>query len=236
MQHLTKGACDSCADNVEILLLDCLCLCECPLRLFLSPDFAELFNRPDHGLSNEELLDRLVRLINCGLIFVVDAKRCGAPNTSGLRQWLDNALSGGEDCFVGLTQRGGAVWEKAVNPDWQQFHVFRDGEEEGCVVLEAGTEEYLSRLFTMYEEYCPPIKAPGDPIHLRPWQATYWKTLPVGFRLTYQGIELTPDEITQELKTRLTVVRSGWRRQWGSSLAEGLLEPDEWIARATRAG
>jgi hypothetical protein len=81
----------------------------------------------------------------------------------------------------GLTALGGAAWEERAQPDWSRF--IDDSSDGDFRCVEGADLERLRRCIEWRE---PDYELVGEPVfeRLRPFQATYWKALPEGFRAT----------------------------------------------------
>ncbi len=90
-------------------------------------------------------------------------------------------------CYY-LTPQGGAKWEVVANPNWDIFFGGRIGGLEGY--RESSNRELLEKIHSLAEHILPEIPVPGSEKWeiLEPWQATYWKTLPKGWRVTCQYV------------------------------------------------
>jgi hypothetical protein len=124
-----------------------------------------------------------------------------------------------------LTPTGGAEWERAARPDWGRY-VERSEErhDDGAPV----EHEILSPSAARAEAYLDFVR--GDrlwygPVSnesiardvIRPWEATYWKTLPEGHRIRFRtgpGPERmpTPDEMLRRVR---------WDDRWHDDPWEG---------------
>ncbi len=114
------------------------------------------------------------------------------------------------DCYLSalyyLTPEGGEHWEAIARPDWNKLLIddlnticFPQSDKEPGIF--ATKRENIEQLLA-YGEYLleddrQPI--PGTEVWevLEPWQVTYWKTLPRGYRLRYQY-----EEFDYQLQTK----------------------------------
>lgn len=167
----------------------------------------ELLTRPHHHLSRPELLIVLERLFARGDLFLEYVDRHGqserrqAPSRSEIEAALYSAQEEGigppERLFYGVTAQGGALWERHSHPQWDLF--FEEGygidpyEGEMAASTPGLIEERLG-----HAPYDTMIKA-IVPESLRwsvlqPWQATYWKQLPLGYRVEFTYLPLSEGE------------------------------------------
>jgi hypothetical protein len=92
---------------------------------------------------------------------------------------------------VGLTPAGGQTWEQECHADWSRYlncQGCRAVEEDGRIFFpffhfEGST---LSRVaeYARQDPLQENIRIRMKIRELRPWKATYWKTLPSGYRIT----------------------------------------------------
>lgn len=90
--------------------------------------------------------------------------------------------------YYGLSERGGGRWEAHAVPDWDRYleASFRFNPEEGTTV--SGTRDLMEQWLSAQRDLNQ-WKPIADSIRwdvLRPWQATYWKSVPVGHRVHFQ--------------------------------------------------
>jgi len=106
-----------------------------------------------------------------------------------------------------------------------------DNNDEDFVILQAGSKNFLLEMMAHYLKnptWSPDngLKiqpwSPNDKLiiqTLTPWQATYWKTLPIGYQIWFKNVEKYSLFQNRE--------RSFWRYEWGKNLEEGLMSPEE---------
>lgn len=96
----------------------------------------------------------------------------------------------------GYVMKRGHYWESVSRPRWDEYFsetVLIDApyEERYCIGrYEAGNAEIIERVLSEHQRRRPmlnfklePIQFATDLIALEPWQATYWRTYPLGYRL-----------------------------------------------------
>ena len=186
-------------DKDEYWLLDSVVESWCPLRWLAAKNVGEVLNKRDHGLSRDELITLLNRLFQRGDLLArrmgkgVEKQRFTPTQTD-----IQEALSGRLDCSYGLTLQGGARWEDVSKPQWERYltdWVYADP-REGEIV---GSDVRMVKK-------CVSLSVPGVSVvpgskHwdvLKPWQATYWKVLPLGHRVRYSYYD--PQERPPESK------------------------------------
>jgi hypothetical protein len=189
---------------------------DCPPRALIAQ-----WNKQPHGLSKEQLIATLHRLFQAGDISAwVDECRIldGKPEERFLRDNYTPSLEEIERAFrwdepenhqyvpryaYSLTAQGGQRWEEIARPDWSRFHeldYIGEDAPTGLIVTAgslARAEEVLQSDFPRYQLR----RIAGiDRLHeLRPWHATYWKTLPDGYRLQW-ACERDPNEPAYDIE------------------------------------
>ena len=142
----------------EYFILDALSLLPTPPEHFLHKDWEILFNTPPElpPLSRTERRQAL----------------------AGLQQ---RGLLARENGFYRLTAQGGRLWEGLFAADWQRFHdCWFTILDEHRQLLEfcCSSKHTLAQFLSAHPEL-----ATSQPETLSCWPATYWKTLPAGFRI-----------------------------------------------------
>ena len=93
------------------------------------------------------------------------------------------------DAYYYLTEKGSAKWEAMVNPDWNRYF-FHDANQESGEILSSDRdliEEILSKDSLLHNWAL--VEGTEEWEILEPWEATYWKTLPRGYRVRYQTFD-----------------------------------------------
>lgn len=154
----------------------------------------EAINKQGHGMSRPVLVDTLNRLFADGLI------EASTRDDDELRftldeQQIETALDERQtpdqrETYYGLTAKGGAYWEAFAAPNWMKFidagYGMDEQEETFGEIICADRdllERYVQGLHYADVIIDPTTLAWGE---LRPWQATYWKQLPVGYKAMFQ--------------------------------------------------
>jgi len=175
------------------------------VRSLASDDVALGFNKPSHGLSRPALARTILSLTSKGLIAFTDGLgEKVEPDELGIRKQLNNEVSQpGEAIIYFLTAEGGRQWESFAAPDWnsylaQSFSSVHEAEGEALLIhadrsrLQRFLNE-VNRADHWYEVMPGTIQWEV----LSPWQATYWKQLPVGHqaKFRYRRKELQRDSM-----------------------------------------
>ena len=184
-----------------------------------------MFNKTGHGLRQAELLETLVGLVNDGLIVAsADGERIWAPQRDEIAQalvtWIEYSKYRDRVCYR-LTAKGAAVWEAFAAPDWELFLDESRWSDAG----EMHTVHAVSkpRLQSYLEDRAALLSRTGIEIsnlqieELTPFEATYWKTLPQGFKATYHLPEPPDDAPSRDTvewlaDCQLMTIRDEWYR------------------------
>jgi len=156
------------------------------------------FNHPSHHMTRDELLRTLSSLFIRGeLVGKQEALGEHVPTAEQVDKALvppvrrpngGVAWGRGTDaplCY-GLSQAGAARWERMAEPDWERYFEDMWPEENTCEVV-AGSQHRLDEVLRSTRELWD-IEPVGNGIEqdvLTPWEATYWKTLPAGYRARF---------------------------------------------------
>lgn len=176
-------------DKNEYWILDSVVESWDSLKCLVSEDIEGAFNKRSHGLNRDELVDVLDRLFQRGCLL---AKRMEKSISKGFfiptRKEIEEAFDGRLNCFYGLTSQGGARWEEVSRPQWERYisdSVYAEP-QEGEII---GSDRDLVEQYDLLSRVDSEISIVPGSKHwdvLRPWQATYWKELPVGHRLRFK--------------------------------------------------
>lgn len=183
----------------EYWILEAVVTFQFSLSLLVNEEIEMHLNKESHGLDRKPLVEILERLFAAGLIEA--HKESDLDNTYSLNSdQIDIALNVNSKIenynngvYYGLTAKGGRVWEIFAKPDWNNFidessTTSDDYDETGiweseiiCAVREK-VEDYFNTPDTEEEIILETVI--WDEI--KPWQATYWKQLPIGYRVHYK--------------------------------------------------
>jgi len=161
-----------------------------------------VLNKRGHGLDRRQLADTLLRMLGRGWIelsrITQERRPPDSPDHSEMIQMLDERGLFCDGVYYGLTAKGGAVWEAFARPEWDRYvgHTleFADPDGDNTEVHEiVATDRKRLRRYMEAVAYEMPIEAGSeDYTDILPWQATYWKSLPVGVRCTFRVSKLDP--------------------------------------------
>lgn len=176
-------------DKDEYWLLDSVVEARDSLKCLVSEDIEVAFNKQGHGLNRDELISVLDRLFQRGDLFAERKEKSVSkgffiPTTAEIEEAFDGRLL----CFYGLTSQGGARWEEVSQPHWERYivnYIYAEP-QEGAII---GSDRDLVEQYDSLSQHDSDVLIVPGSKHwdvLRPWQATYWKELPVGHRLRFK--------------------------------------------------
>jgi hypothetical protein len=194
---MTQSPENETVDALDLWLLEVVMELPTPLHLLVEPNPHIALNmQDDPRFSREELCERLSLLAERGFVRIHELP-------DGLEElFAPEQISRAIDArrprsFFGyaLTPEGGAIWERHAHPDWSRY--VNAGEEPtppgtpDAWVIEAASLEAAEEELRFHEA----LGDENQPVHeskrgeeLTPWQVTYWKTLPRGYRLRYTTV------------------------------------------------
>ncbi|MEM6989434.1 MAG: hypothetical protein AAF721_03020 [Myxococcota bacterium] len=155
-----------------------------PIGKLSAPDLPEQINRAGHGLVRAQIISTLAALAADGLIFLRGPDGPVArPDESQLAAAVDEDASvrrSQRRSYFGLTSRGGVAWESIAEPAWPRYVDASWGTDPNEAIV---TGADLACLRPWVAANIRAISGFGAWEVVRPWPATYWKTLPLGRRL-----------------------------------------------------
>lgn len=154
------------------------------------------------GLSHVEVASAANRLFQSGdiiaRVFANEQDHQGTPNIiltmSDIQANLDDKLIASYE----LTPQGGARWEILANADWNRYFTYSYSESSEISEDEVfeyelmGTSQQLIEYILSVRDFIiSDFPIPDTEVWeiLEPWEPTYWKTLPLGYKVTYQAKE-----------------------------------------------
>jgi hypothetical protein len=159
-----------------------------PLFWLVEDNVDEVFNKRHHGLERDELVSVLAELFERGDLLAQRVekfieKEIFTPTRAEIEAALDRQFR----CLYGLSSQGGARWEEVSSPQWERYISAGDYYEprEGEVI---GSDGQLVEKYHSLSDYISDRSVIAGSRHwdvLEPWQATYWKELPLGHRLRF---------------------------------------------------
>jgi len=169
----------------------------CPVCFLDTPDPELLFNKAGHGLSRPRLIEVLLKLSTKD--WIVGCRRAVSDDWHRMdREEIAKAVDErgpkhDPQCLCyRLSIEGAETWEAFAAPDWDRYlNVLLGSSLEWTGANERRIRKYFALASNpdVMGINVRPASIEWD--ELRPWSATYWKVLPVGFRVRceYQTIE-----------------------------------------------
>ena len=164
----------------EFFLLDAVSKHTLHLSIFDSYHLGEALNRHVPYFTRRDLIETLGALFQQGDLWARVGKAKAFVPT---RDEIEAALADGLQMVYGLTAQGGARWESLCRFDWSRFVSWSSTSHSSELI--APTRELAEFLFHARQRD-PVIRPPVRWDIIRPWEATYWKTLPAGHRVRYR--------------------------------------------------
>lgn len=194
-------------DKSEYWFLDAAIRLKIPFHWLSANNVDELLNRPPHNLSMSEILVVLERMFERGDLFIEYTNRdqqsyqTPAPSRSEIEAALYLKQNKGTDQLervsYGITDQGGARWETLSRPQWDHFFDEGYGMNPYLGEVSASTRGLIEERLALIPHE-PWIKAiVPESVRwsvLQPWEATYWKQLPVGYRIEFAYLPLMEAE------------------------------------------
>lgn len=123
-----------------------------------------------------------------------------------------------DELFYFLTPKGGELWEAIFQPKWNQY-LRRSGDGItrliDCADPDVGKKLISLEYLLSFDRENVHCSIPGTEIWetITPWQVLYWKTLPVGYSVSYQSKHIEVNKSAVESK----------------ELREEIKQADEWL-------
>lgn len=165
----------------------------CPINSLFSDNIEELFNKAGHGMNHNEVLSVLLSLYEKELISMWQHNNhLPCLKVEYVRRYLEKNNTTQDWVTYQLTEKGGIVWEEFASPDWERYISTQYKPFENDLEIEIGKIECANR--KVLDGYLQSLKfhdldiVDGSIIYeeLKPWEATYWKTLPAGYRIKFK--------------------------------------------------
>jgi len=153
-------------------------------------DMESVLNTPSHGLNEADLIQHFFKLWRHGFV-ECSHDESGPPVDPDLellrRQFVYAGDSPADDetLLYRLTAAGGAAWEALASPDWTGF-LRSSSPSSRRWVLGGGDRARVELLRKCPAMFPPPLIETEKVLVQRPWQATYWKILPIGYEITFE--------------------------------------------------
>ena len=194
----------------EYWLLDSVIVAPFPVGLLAtSPEnIIGAFNRPFHGMDYPQLVQTLIQLWRDDYLHYFDINHQDTLLTFD-PDIIHATLAREIDVYYQVTPRGGAAWEAIAHPNWERF-TCQSGSDH--VRIEAGNRAVAETYLGLYPA-CFSVTILPETIAWRieqPWSATYWKTLPVGYIVSFQTVAGTFDPEVYPIVNRQWAELTKW--------------------------
>jgi hypothetical protein len=159
-------------------------------------DIQALYNNSPHALKIEELVAK-------SFIPSHEEVRKAIENEELDATELDNCFTG-KELYYFLTPKGGELWESVFKPKWDWYFTRWSTGDSSVINCTSSNiiEKLLSiqHLLSYHREKYSRYLVPDTEIWqtLTPWQALYWKTLPISYSISYQTELIEIDERTNK--------------------------------------
>lgn len=202
----------------------------------LSPRAAEIFNLPVQVRASL-LQERALRIASARKLVEFRDGSGKVAARSVLREAMRSGVSLDQslnDLTVGLTPRGGKLWERAASPAWSMF--VDEGEpkilrKEIWITFEARNLNWLRLLDSSLSRFGFFRGARRRFVKIKSWRPVYWKSFEFGYSLHIDtGLKIDTDSGNQYLRGIAAVddrlgsffsVFSGvWDSKWISALVD----------------
>jgi hypothetical protein len=175
-------------DAYERWLLEMVVELHYPLELICDAALPAHLNRPGHGLASDEIVARMSRLHEAGLLEFLQVRGrdervvpLSSTEISAHVVGLSEARLG-DGLYFGLTPAGGVAWEQTAEPDWSRYLVDEVGDE---MVITAQHRELVETYLLVVFGAQRSSRSGEQWEEVSPWRATYWKKLPSGARCRF---------------------------------------------------
>ncbi len=175
----------------ELWVLEAVVEIQYPLHALLSPEAEQAWNMKTPKWTQDKALDALASVffrreaqVHWLELPKEEYSPTFYPTTAQLRSILNAPHDPYRMACYGLTPQGAAVWEAAALPQWDKF--LNDAWQDDEVIITGPSKdlvcEYVRRQNQFFD--CDILIEAGQWQEIRPWPATYWKTLAAGYQLT----------------------------------------------------
>lgn len=158
-------------------------------------DLENLLNRRHHGLISDQVITALSTLYQQeAIVFLLPETLESLVDDHGYQEHplvvtageIEAALWGEGSLEYMLTAHGGARWEAVSCPDWGRSFTTSVAGHDLMGMACGGSREIMEHYLALYYYAQPVIETSKVWTDLVPWPATYWKTLPHGYRVDFR--------------------------------------------------
>lgn len=143
-----------------------------------------------------------------------------------------------ETLYYFLTLQGGELWESIFKPKWNQYLTRRgNGINQiiDCVDPTVAQKLISIEYLISFDNENTYYYIPGTEIWetLSPWQVLYWKTLPIGYSVSYQTKQIEVDKSTEskELREEIRQAEEWLIDNWNWCTREYF---DDWLTESNQ--
>ena len=164
----------------------------------LRPDIVEeAFNKEGHGLNDAQLISLLNGLFQQGYLYAASVHKSEFNSNENFvpsEYQICNILADEQNIWYGLTDYGASIWENLSHPDWQRFMFSELNCDTGQCLIAAGGEQIINHYLSRSDVLGCIMPDTLVRETMKNWQATYWKTLPMG----YTGQFIVPSRMIED--------------------------------------
>ena len=197
-------------DLLAVYLYEQVCRNRTPFH-WLYPELRHAaLNTPRFEGIEDALRENLQTLVRSNRLVLTDWDEKQLPATSSLKDLQVQPFK----CFVGLTKLGAAEWEAAASPRWDEF--YDESSDDRMMTLASTDKSIILRLMQNRLGWShAPLQDTVRWRELRPWKATYWKTLESAWEAEFQYESCRPPPHLPETEEE-RIAKEEWRRmtQW----------------------
>ncbi len=179
----------------EYWLLDSVIVAPYPVSvLALAPEEIQgLFRGSFHGMDRDHLTQTILNLWHAGYLTLFDSADI-RERTRWLLQpdpaLLHAAFMDERDLYYAVTDYGASIWEELSHPQWHKF-TQTSTINIGVETIDGGSKQIVEELVSLFQcMHRDVVMETIEWTHIQPWMATYWKTLPEGYRVRYHRQEI----------------------------------------------
>lgn len=153
----------------------------------------EALNKPGHGMPRSLLVNTMEKLFSDGLIIAQRFDQwdeCLVLTPEQIEAALDERQNKKEH-YYRLTVKGGEYWEAFASPNWDYYiNGGYELPEDNAIwhgELICATKKHLETYFLSLSTHDYEVNEESIQRDiLKPWDATYWKILPIGHRIRFK--------------------------------------------------
>ena len=189
----------------EYWLLEAVVQFNLPIWWLYWSEMELALNKTGHGMPRELLIETLHKLFIEGLIVATENRNYDNllqldPEQIEIALSEDQSTRKSKKYHYQLTHKGGEYWEAFANPNWNLFidacHEEPDDDSDiwnGEIICP--NKRHLESYYESVSYYDYNVIEGTEKVDtVEPWQATYWKEIPIGHRIKFKGYEKIKEE------------------------------------------